>query len=1212
MSNNNKKHTILIVDDTAENLDVLKRTLIDEYLVRPAINGPLALRLARLEPQPDLILLDIMMPDMDGYEVCRQLKRDINTQDIPIIFVTAKTGDADEIEGFEMGAVDYITKPISPYIVKARIKTQLALRNFNNDMEEKNRRLYEINEKLTDSLEKLSSSEERFRGLVQTIPDIVYKIDSEGNFTFLNKSVERLGYHQSDLIGKHFSEIIHSADVPNASLDKVIERIGKGTSNPEQKVFDERRSGERMTVGLEVRLKTKSGKPIGVSEIKNIDDHSIGVEVNSTGLYGEVAQQSSNSSRQYVGTVGVIRDVTDRQKAQKAFTDERLLLRQLIDSVPLPIFYMQNSGRVLFSNSAFQKFSGADIDKLESTQITNLFDNEGNKKLQSLLSDILADNSLKKIQKEIDLKSSEGLSHSVNVILSEFQKTGNTEADIIGVLVDITEQKAFTQKLVETRNHAQEMAQKAKHASQAKGDFLANMSHEIRTPLNAVIGLTHLSLQTDLSFQQRDYLNKVSLSANALLTLINDILDFSKIEAGKLSLEKVTFSLDDLLASVAAILSIKSQEKGLELLLDIEPNIPLSLEGDPHRLRQILTNLIGNAVKFTQQGEIVLSVELVEENPDDIMLQFIVRDTGIGMTQEQLGNLFKEFSQGDASTTRKYGGTGLGLTISKRLVELMGGQISVESEDKKGSKFIFTSRFKRLEQTETKQIIIEENIRDLHILVVDDNNTSRRITSIHLESLGYHPTTVSSGEAAIETLSTADADGLAYDLVLMDWKMPGINGLETTRRIKNSLSLTKVPKIVMVTSFGPQEVVPTQEEKDLLEGFLMKPITIATLSDAILTAFGHKPMSHLTNNTNESVTSDLAGVKLLLVEDNEINQQVACELLQQINIQVTLANNGEEAVELANNKQFDGILMDLQMPVMDGLEATKQIRLNEKLLELPIIAMTANAMVGDREKCLKVGMNDHVGKPVVPKELYSTLVKWIEKKPGDYSSQNITPPKPRNSDNSMVLIPALPGIDTNIGLRNVGNNCALYKKVLLKFVKNQGNSCLKLAEHIGTGDYQALEQTAHALKGVSSTIGAKNLAKLAGTIEKLAQKQDSLTGLSDIIGETTTELANISHSINTSLVLEKQTNTQNQEITDVGPEVLTPLFKKAVKLLNDFDSAVEKVVDEIVPLVSSEKRIERIKSIKKPLESYDFVKCLSIFQEWAAEEGIELQETTHE
>lgn len=405
MNNEPRKPTILIVDDTLENLDILKGMLSEDYVVRPAINGSLALRLAVIDPQPDLILLDIMMPEIDGYEVCRQLKRDIRTQNIPVIFVTAKTRDTDELEGLQIGAVDYITKPINPNIVKARIKTHLALRYMNMEMEEKNQRLCEINEKLSESLEQLSSSEERFRGLVQTIPDIVYKIDSDGNFTFLNKSIERLGYHQSDLIGKHFSKIIHSTDIQNASLDKVIEKIGKGTKNPEQKLFDERRTGLRMTSGLEICLKTKGGGAAEFAEVKNINLATVSVEVNSTGLYGDVGNETSYSTRQYVGTVGVIRDVTDRHKAQSAFMEERMLLRQLIDAVPLPIFFLDDHKQVIFSNDAFRQFTGIDGDELEGIKLKNLFCEDEKPRIEALLANILDNPDTHHIHEELDIKT---------------------------------------------------------------------------------------------------------------------------------------------------------------------------------------------------------------------------------------------------------------------------------------------------------------------------------------------------------------------------------------------------------------------------------------------------------------------------------------------------------------------------------------------------------------------------------------------------------------------------------------------------------------------------------------------------------------------------------------------------------------------------------------------------------------------------------------
>ncbi|MBF0295152.1 MAG: PAS domain S-box protein [Magnetococcales bacterium] len=687
MPENAARPSILIVDDAPENLDVLKTALMEEYMVRPAINGQVALRLAGLDPQPDLILLDVMMPGMDGFEVCRRLKASEITREIPVIFVTARGEIQDELEGLQLGAVDYLTKPVSPHILHARVRTHLALRRASQELEEKNRRMYEINERLTDSMEQLSASEDRFRGLVQTIPDIVYKIDTEGKFTFLNKSIERLGYHQSDLIGRHFTEIIHSADIPDVTLNKVLERIGSGNANPEQKLFDERRSGMRMTVGLEIRLKTRKGMTDGVFELKNIDDRLVNVEVNSTGLYGEVGNATAYRTRQYIGTVGVIRDVTERQKAQQAFMEERKLLRWLIDAVPLPIFFLGNDGRLIFSNVPFRRFIGREDGDTEGLELHEMFHQEDRDKIVGMVTTLLTDPQRERLHMEAELRAcGEERPCAMDLLLSKFRRTDQDLPAMIGVLVDITEQKAIHARLVDAR-------QQAEAASRAKGDFLANMSHEIRTPLNAVIGLTHLCLQTTLTVQQRDYLLKVQLASKTLLHLVNDILDFSRLEAGRLTMENFPFALEEVLGRVEALLSVSSRQKGLQLVLDTCKKVTYLLQGDAFRLGQVLANLAGNAIKFTEKGSVHLSIEVEEENPERVSLRFTVQDTGIGMSQEQLRGLFREFTQGDSSITRKYGGTGLGLVISKRLVEMMGGRIGVESHPGVGSRFYFTLSF---------------------------------------------------------------------------------------------------------------------------------------------------------------------------------------------------------------------------------------------------------------------------------------------------------------------------------------------------------------------------------------------------------------------------------------------------------------------------------------------------------------------------------------
>ncbi|MEO5334209.1 MAG: response regulator [Magnetococcus sp. YQC-5] len=1205
MHEDSTRPCILIVDDLSENLDVLKSVLEDDYAVRAAMNGPLALRLAAMHPKPDLILLDIIMPDMDGHEVCRQLKRDIRTQDIPVIFVTSKSDVKDELNGLQMGAVDYITKPISPPIVQTRIKMHLALRNLNQDMEEKNSRLYEINERLTDSMEQLLASEDRFRSLVQTIPDIVYKINEEGHFTFLNKSIERLGYHQSDLIGKHFSEIIYSADIKEASLQDVLERITKGITNPNQKVFDERRTGLRMSVGLEIRLKPKTGIDNTIYEIKDIDHHLVNVEVNSTGLYGDVGNETSYRTRQYIGTVGVIRDITDRLKIHNSFMEERKLLRQLIDAVPLPIFFFESQNKLIFSNDAFQEFMGCNDNILEGISLDELFCIEDQPKVNALIKGLRKSKN-DRIHQEMELISCDNHKLAFDVILLKFNRSAETIPAVIGILVDITEQKAFTIELIQAKKYAEEMTNKAILASQAKGDFLANMSHEIRTPLNGVIGLTHLCLQTELTGQQKDYLVKASLSANILLQLINDILDFSKIEAGKLAMENVEFTLDEVLSGLVTILSVKSQEKGLELLLDTKKNVPYCLKGDSHRLGQILTNLLGNAIKFTKEGEVSIIVEVLEETQKSVFLQFTVRDTGIGMTPEQVSNLFQEFSQGDASITRKYGGTGLGLAISKRLVEMMGGQISVENDSGCGSRFKFTTRFDRVDLPSMERPMPAEAIRGLRILVVDDNDGARQILAAHLDFLTYPPVCVESGEMAFEALIAAEAAGFSFDMVLLDWKMPGINGMEAARRIRKDWSVEKNLLIIMMTAYGQEYLESSEAEKNLLNGFLMKPINLTSLLDVIMIAFGYDSVRETHRNTY-SQRANLSGTRLLLAEDNEINQQVARELLEQVGIEVVIANNGQEVLDLVEKNHFDAILMDLQMPIMDGLIATRCIRQTKSAEILPIIAMTANAMNGDREICLKVGMNDHIAKPVEPDKMYAILAKWVQTKSSLISQTSIISSSGKRQG-LIFPIPPLPGIDIIKGLRNVGGNTILYRNVLLKFARNQAGACLEMERCLTSGDLVKLENIAHGLKGVSATLGILRLADLAGKIEKQSQIAEGLGELPEWLGITANELMRIVLDIESNLMQPTPVAMADEHCIDATSEELNPLFHKCVARLLAFDTSASKMVEKIASLSHSQSRQKRVIAIKKALGAYDFETCLSLFYAWAQEEGIDLQD----
>lgn len=979
MSKPIQKPAILIVDDTPENLDVLKAALWDDYSVRPAINGAIALKLAEMTPQPDLIILDVVMPGMDGYEICRQLKSNPQTSDIPVIFVTAKAELEDELEGLAMGAVDYMSKPISPPLIKARVITHLALRKANREMEEKNSRLYEINERLTNSLEQLSASEERFRSLVQTIPDIVYKIDAEGCFTFLNKSIERLGYHQSDLIGQHFTTIIHSADAQSASLANVIARIGKGTPNPGQKLFDERRTGLHMTIGLEIRLKTKSGTPAEIAEIKSISDQPVSVEVNSTGLYGDVGTDTYYKSRQYIGTVGVIRDITDRQKAQKKLDEEKELLRQLIDAVPMPIFFMDGSANLIFSNQAFHQVVAIKNTDSTGMAFVELFGEHDSHILTTLIESFLDDDRTMRITKTCEISFGNQESKTINVILTKFLNNVPAKPSIIGIFVDITDQKIFEETLIQAKADAETMAQKADAANLAKGNFLANMSHEIRTPMNAIIGFTHLCLQSELTKKQATYLNKISNSSNALLRLLNDILDFSKIDAGRLSMEMTEFAIADVLNDVASTFSLKSKAKGVEFVLHVAPSIAATLIGDPFRLGQILANLVGNAVKFTDHGEIIVKVAPLEETPEKTIIQFCIKDTGIGMSQNHQDQLFQEFAQADASTTRKYGGTGLGLVICKRLVEMMQGSIWVESSPQTGSHFHFTAQFTR-PKTDAKTLTPPAYLQNMKVLVVDDNESARFVITSYLEPCRCDVTIAMSGSSALAIIADAASNERPFALIILDWKMDEMNGLEAAYHIRNELALKQQPRILMLSAFNQEDIIKKETQRDLVDGFLEKPITTYDLLTMITTVCAADAMpasKPLDDSDDSNIVNALKNTHVLLVEDNEANLVLGEELLTEVNVRVSVAKNGEEAVAMITNTQFDAVLIDLHMPIMDGITATREIRKNPALADLPIIAVTANVMRNDKENCLKAGMNDYIPKPVNPTQLYTTLVRWI-------------------------------------------------------------------------------------------------------------------------------------------------------------------------------------------------------------------------------------------
>jgi len=813
-------------------------------------------------------------------------------------------------------------------------------------------------------------------------------------------------------------------------------------------------------------------------------------------LEARVAQRTAELSAALAGQRA---EIADRQHAEEAARASEHFLDNIVENIPDMIFVKDAATlRFVRFNKAGEQLLGYPREHFIGRDVHDMFPKEEADFFALKDRAVLASRQMVDIPEEpVHTRYGTRIVHTMKIPILDMH--GKPQF-LLGISRDITEQKRADEELQRHREHLEDMIQErtaelvvakeqADAANQAKSDFLANMSHEIRTPMNAILGMSYLALQSGLDAQQLHYVQRVHGAAESLLGVINDILDFSKIEAGRLDIESIPFDLGDVLDGLANLVGMSAGEKGIELLFAQPPQLPMALVGDPSRLRQVLLNLGYNAVKFTERGEVTIGVDVVERGETSVRLRFDIRDTGIGMTPAQQDRLFQPFSQADASTSRRYGGTGLGLAISRQLVRLMGGEIEVESTQGAGSCFHFCLRFDLQDARDASAaspLVDHPDLRGRRVLIVDDNAGAREILGAMSRALGLRPDSAAGGEEALRKVEIAEAGDEPYRVILLDWRMPGMDGIECALRLQQREGgRHPTPAVLMLTAFNRDDMQRQLADRKLgVDALLVKPVTPSTLFDACATVLGAAVVRQRRSAKREEAMlahqERLRGAHVLLVEDNAINREIALTVLSRAGIVVDVACDGQEALQMVDRQRFDGVLMDCQMPVMDGYAATRALREQARWRDLPVIAMTANAMVGDRDKALAAGMNDHIAKPIDVEEMFATLARWIR----PLAPAAVVAPDPAGADARADPLADVAGIDSRAGVAAMMGDSTLYIHLLRMFRDRERNFPERFRAARARGDAETATRMAHDLKSVSGSLAVLEVNRAACELER--------------------------------------------------------------------------------------------------------------------------------